>query len=413
MTDPSSNRSSRRRVSRRGFLAGGAAAAASVPLVAPALGRAAEPKAKRKLKLGLIGCGGRGRWIAGLFRKHGGFEIHAVSDYFPQVADKAGAALAVDKSRRFSGLAGYRKVLASGVEAVIIIDVPYFHPQQAQAAVEAGCHVYIAKPVAVDVPGCLQIGRAGKLATKKKLCFLVDYQIPTDPTNLEVAQRIWAGGLGKLAHVGTIGFSGAWADPPRGKTIENLLRGGAWLSDIALSGDSVVSYDIHIIDAAVWVIRQRPIAASGASRILRPKPHGDYRDVCCVVFECADGLIWNHRGQSLRNNEDSILRGTIHGQAANAQVAYWGKAFVRGGPKHYAGGRVTNLYDAGAARNVAEFHKNITEGRFDNPTVARGVDGTLTAILAREAAARHTRLTMDELLKENKRLKVDLSGLKA
>ena len=81
-------------------------------------------------------------------------------------------------------------------------------------------------------------------------------------------------------------------------------------------------------------------------------------------------------------------------------------------PKHYGGGDVVSLYDQGAIRNIAEFYRVIVESRFDNPTVQRAVDGTLTAILGREAAARGARLTMEELIKENKRLEVDLSGLK-
>ena len=159
----------------------------------------------RKIKLGWIGGGGRGSWLAGLFKKHGGFEIHAVADYFPDLVDRCGEALGVDRSRRFSGLSGCKKVLETGVEALGVLDVPCFFPEQARAALAAGCHVYMAKPIAVDVPGCLAIAAAGKLATQKKLCFLIDYQMPTDPINIEVAQRIWDGGLGELLAVTTLG----------------------------------------------------------------------------------------------------------------------------------------------------------------------------------------------------------------
>ena len=80
-----------------------------------------------------------------------------------------------------------------------IEDVPYFYAEQSAAAVAAGLHVYMAKPIAVDVPSCLAIGAAGKLATQKKLAFLVDYQLPTEPAVVEVAQRVRNGGLGSLA----------------------------------------------------------------------------------------------------------------------------------------------------------------------------------------------------------------------
>jgi len=148
-------------LTRRSFL--GAA------LAAPALGalatRADDAKPARKIKIGFIGCGGRGLWIAKLFERHGGYTIHALADYFPAVAAAAGQALGVDEARRFTGLSGYQKLIASGIEAIVIIDVPYFYPEQAQAAVAAGLHVYMAKPVAVDVPGALAIGASGWLET--------------------------------------------------------------------------------------------------------------------------------------------------------------------------------------------------------------------------------------------------------
>lgn len=396
-------------LNRRQFLGATAtlAALASLP------GRAEEKVFTRQIKLGVIGNGGRGAWIAKLFQKHGGYEMHAVADYFQEVADKCGDALGVDKARRFSGLSGYRKLIESGVEAVAVETPPYFIPEYAKAVVEAGLHVYMAKPVAVDVPGCLTINAAGKLATQKQRVFLVDYQMPTDPINIEVANRVRAGGLGKLAQVQTFGVCGGFSDPPKTATIESRLQHLIWVNDIALGCDFIGNFDIHAIDAALWVIGQRPVAAMGASQICRADPHGDSRDVCSVVYEYADGLVHNHFGQGLKNNSEGALVAMFNGQSANAQVNYWGKAFVRGGDKHFGGGKVENLYEAGACRNIAAFYDAVTKGDFTNPTTQRAVDGCLTCILGREAAARHGRLTMDELLKANKKLEVDLKGLKA
>ncbi len=402
-------------LSRRGFVGGAVVTAAAWAAPNASLAPAAESDAAaRKIKLGVVGCGGRGAWIANLFRQHGGYEMHACADYFPQVAESLGNNLGVDKSRRFSGLSGYRKVLESGVEAIAILDVPYFYPEQATAAIEAGCHVYIAKPVAVDVPGTLAIGAAGESATKKSRCFLVDYQMPTDPANAEVAQRVRDGGLGGLAHLLSFGMPGAWSDPPKGPTIESRLQKGVWLSDIALSGDSIVSYDIHIIDGLMAVLGKRAVSAVGSSRVCRPQPHGDRTDACGVVFELADGTIWTHVTQSLNNNMDyTTMSASLFGLAATAHIGYSGKAFVRGGDKHYVGNVSGQIYNEGAQRNVAAFHQNIVEGHFENATAQRAVDGHLTALLGREAAARKTRLTMADLIKENRRLEVDLKGLTA
>ena len=88
----------------------------------------------------------------------------------------------MDPARRFSGLKGYQRLLDSGVEAAVVVNVPRFHPEHGHAAIEAGVHVFAAKPVAIDVPGALRVQAAGRLATQKKLCYLVDYQLPTDPS---------------------------------------------------------------------------------------------------------------------------------------------------------------------------------------------------------------------------------------
>ena len=408
-------------LSRRQFIGGTVAATATGAILDALNSRAAEtpaapvpaPPITRKLKLGLIGCGGRGLWITNFFKQHGGYEFHAVADYFDTVADQAGEKLGVDKARRFAGLSGYKQLIASGVEAVVIEDVPYFYPEQAQAAVDAGQHVYMAKPVAVDVPGTLLIGAAGKLATRKKLCLLVDYQLPTDPACIEVANRIRAGALGPLEHIASFGMAWhAWPDPPRGPNIESRLRDEIWLSDTELSGDTLVSYDIHIIDGVVWVMGKAPAAASGCSRTCRPKPHGDRTDVAAVVYEYEDGTLWTHVTQSLDNSFDvTTLSASLFGLQATAHLQYGGKVYVRGGDQHYAG-QMGSVFDEGVVRNVAEFYRTITESHFENPTVQRAVDGHLTAILGREAAARGRHLTMQELIRENKQLKANLTGMR-
>src|SRR3954449_1006474 len=115
-----------RALSRRQFIAGTVAATASGPLFAtsaPAQDQhAAPPALTRKVKLGVVGLGGRGRWIADLFRQHGGYDIHAAADYFPQVVEEQGAALGVDPARRFSGLSGYKRLIESGIEAIALED---------------------------------------------------------------------------------------------------------------------------------------------------------------------------------------------------------------------------------------------------------------------------------------------------
>jgi myo-inositol 2-dehydrogenase / D-chiro-inositol 1-dehydrogenase len=415
--------SNQSQISRRSLLQG---AAATIPLLAAGASFAAESPAEtkrsaehnpsppeRKIKLGVVGNGGRGSWIAGLFKEHGGYEMHAVADYFQPVADKCGEALGVDKSRRFSGLSGYKKVIESGVEALAVITPPYFISEMAATGVEAGLHVYMAKPVAIDVPGCLRIGAAGKQATEKHRVFLIDYQIPTDPHNIEVCKAVREGKAGKFARVMTTGISGGRNDPRKTATIESRLQNLIWDNDIALGGGLNVSYDIHAIDAAIWLIGQRPLAAMGGSQICRPNPHGDRCDVASVVFEYADGLIHEHFSQHLPNHTQEELSCKAYSYNARAFVDYWTNALFQIRGVKPLGGPVTDLYAAGAKRNIGAFYRAIVAGHFENATAPRAVDGTLTAILGREAAVRHGRLTMEGLLKENKRIEPDLTGLRA
>lgn len=409
-----------RSMTRRTFV-GQAAGAATVPLLAAtanALAPEASSKAagsgpvERKLRIGVVGLGGRGSWIANLFKQHPGYEIAAAVDYFEETANAVGDRLGVPAGKRFSGLSGYKRALDSGVEALVLEGIPYFYPEQAAAAIDAGCHVYMAKPFAVDVPAVFAMQALAKKATAKKLCFRVDYQLPLDPANQEVRKRINEGALGGLAHIISGGTCGALPDPKVGPTIENLFR-RAWYSHVALSGDLLLLYDIHIIDGITWVTGQRAAAACGYSRIVRPDPHGDRTDCGGVVFQLQDGTCWTHTTQLLQNNAVMYnLAADLMGRQATAHLGYSGQVFVRGGPKHYSGAVASGIYAEGAKANIAEFYRCVTEGKFDNATAHRSVDCHLTAILGREAMARKTWLTMEEVIKENKTREVNLRGLK-
>ena len=418
-TNSKSDSATKGMLNRRQFLGGALTVAASAESFATLSNLAAapppEPKPvefRRKIKLGVVGNGGRGAWIARLFQKHGGYEAHAVADYFQAVADKCGDELGVDKARRFSSLSGYKKLIESGVEAVALETPPYFFPEHARAAVDAGLHVYMAKPVAVDVPGALEILAAGKKATDKKQCFLVDYQLPTDPHNIEIAAQIGAGQIGKPAIITSRYFGGGWPDPPPTANEESRFQRLIWCNDIALGGSHHVNACIHAIDGALWVLGKRPVSAVGFSRIARDQPHGDSHDVIAVSFAFADGLVWDHCGRHLNNLHPFECEILIHGTQGFAQVAYGGRVRLQG-PENAHSGDVVNLYEAGAMRNIADFYGRITEGRFDNPTVPRAVDSALTTILSRDATLRHVRLTMEDLIQENRRLELSLKGLRA
>ena len=278
----------------------------------------------------------------------------------------------------------------------------------------AGLHVYMAKPVAVDAPGCLRIEAAGKQATQRQRVFLVDYQIPTDPGNIEVVRRIHAQELGKVLKITTRCVCGGLGDPPKTANLESLLRNETWCNDVALGGGYILAEDIHAIDVGVWIAGGRPVVAMGSSRIGRVDPHGDSPDVASITFEYADGLIHEHSEQALDTGAGDEYACIVCGQTGHAMVTYYGRAqFQLRRKRPVVDAPVVNLYEAGARRNITAFHQAIALGQFENATVKRAVDSYLTGILGREAALRRGLLTMEELLKENKRIEVDISGLKA
>ena len=126
-------------ITRRQFIGGAGTAAVSLTLLQPELVGGAQ--ANSKIDIGLLGCGGRGKWIADLFRKHGGYNLVAAFDYFQDKVDEAGQKFQIPAANRYTGLSGYKRLLDQKLDAVMIESPPYFHPEQAAAATDAGKHV--------------------------------------------------------------------------------------------------------------------------------------------------------------------------------------------------------------------------------------------------------------------------------
>ncbi len=398
-------------LTRRDFGFALGSAAVTFTIVKPGAVRGTQ--ANSRIKAGIIGTGGRGKMITGMVAKHGGYEVTALADYFAPVVEAAGQQFDVSKDRCFSGLSGYQKLIASGVDAVFLETPPYCFPEHAEAAVNAGRHVYLAKPLACDVPGCLRIAVAGKKATAGKRVFLVDFQTRTDPFFIEGVKRVQEGAIGPIGMLSSEYNDESFADPPKTATIESRLQRLIWVNDDELGGSYLVNAGIHAVDVALWIAGQRPASAVGASRIGRGDPHGDSHDVYSVTYEFPNGLILNHRGEHLKNRSGFRCECFAQGRDGYLESGYTSRVRILGNRTGYRGGDVENLYPRGAERNIDTFHQCVTAGLYDNPTLEPSVNATLATILGREAGRRRTKLTWDEMIRENRRLEVDLTGLKA
>jgi myo-inositol 2-dehydrogenase / D-chiro-inositol 1-dehydrogenase len=398
-------------MTRRHFLAGTGASLAGFTLLSPELLPGAE--ANSKIDLGLIGCGSRGKWIAELFQKHGGYNIVAVADYFPNRADEAGARFQVPAERRHTGLFAYRRLLEQKLDAVVIESPPYFHPEQAAAAVDAGKHVYLAKPVAVDVPGCLSIEASGKQATLKKLTFLVDFQTRANRLYQEAAQRVHDGELGKL-----ISVEASYHCGPTFDHLDQMLRNDpknpetrlrAWGVDRALSGDVITEQNIHALDVASWMLNAEPLHAYGAGGRRRDFVGGCW-DHFAVVFHYPDDILVSFNSTQAGYGYDDILC-RVFGLKGTVDTHYSGKVTVKAAEAH-SDGSSGNLYTDGVVANIATFYDSITQGQCENPTVRPSVRSNLLTILGRTAAYKNTVVTWKEMLRANEKLVADLRGLK-
>jgi myo-inositol 2-dehydrogenase/D-chiro-inositol 1-dehydrogenase len=397
---------------RRQFLAQTGAAALALGLAAPL--RAAAQDAP-KLKLGLIGCGGRGLWIADLFQKHGGYEFTAVADYFPDKAATGGKKLGVDPARCFSGLSGYRKLLAEPVDAVVIETPPYFHPEQAAAAVDAGKHVYLAKPIAVDVPGCQSVEASGRKATQQQRAFLVDFQTRANQSYQEAVKRVQDGMIGKVVFLDAAYYCGSTFGGQdqylRAHPNDPEARLRAWGLDRTLSGDIITEQNIHALDVASWFLDATPVKAYGLGGKQRPFL-GDCWDHFAVIYQYPGGINLNFDSRQFGYAIDDILC-RAHGLDGTAETHYFGEVWVKSKDDGFNGGRMGNLYTEGAVANIATFHQAIRAGDFRNPTVAPSVRSNLTTILGRTAAYRGGELTWEEMLRQPEAFKLDTAGLKA
>jgi predicted dehydrogenase len=402
-------------IGRRQFVGAGAAAV-SVTLMRPELVRGFAENGK--VRLAIWGCGDRGQWLAKLFAGHGGFRIAACQDYFESRTVDMNNTMVIVKhpeippEMRFTGLSGYKRLLdkAKGaIDAVALVNPPFFRPAQAAAAVEAGLHVWCAKPVGVDVPGCLSIAESGKKASEKKRAFLVDFQYRSNPADQEAVKLVQEGAIGKIV-CGEANFItgdpfGKYAEAIRKdpKDPEARLRG--WGMDIALSGDILVEQNVHQIDVATWVLDAAPVAAVGRGR--KALRVGDCYDVYHVIYTFPNDVTVSLDAKQFGGGGGFFCR--LYGSEGMYETHYFSHVAIEGKKKFRKNG---NIYESATKRNIELFHEQVTKGEdLTNPSAAYGARSTMAAVLGRDACYARKDLTWDEMVKKGEKLDGRLQGL--
>lgn len=399
--------------SRRQFIARAGLGLASVSTLSQATAQGSA--ANSRLKLGLVGCGGRGQWILDLFLAHGGYEVVSVADYFPARVEEAVKKSKLTGVRTFTGLQCAQKMIAhGGLDAVALISPPYFHPEQARAAVAAGLHVYLAKPVAVDVPGCLSIGESGREARRKGQVFLVDFQTRTNEFFIEALRRLHTGSLGDICFgEATYHAERLNRKAPPG-TAEARLQN--WVFDQALSGDIIVEQNIHAIDVMSWTMKDSPplrCTGTGGRRVRIDV--GDAWDHYALLYEYPKqvGVTFSSRQFDSHGEPGGILN-RVFGTKGVLTTKYGGQVMIRGaGDVFYRGGATNAIYKDGAVANIRAFHEQVLRKDAANTTLEPSVTSNLVAIMGRMAAQEKRTVTWNEVTGSKRKLEADLAGLQA
>ena len=291
--------------SRRHFLKSSTAAVIAAPLIFTSRTRAASPG--DTLKVGLIGCGGRGTGAAGqALTADANVHLAAMGDVFEDrlqgsmkiLRDAHPDKIRVTPDTTFTGLDAYQKVIDSGVDVVILATPPGFRPMHLKAAIAAGKHVFCEKPMAVDAPGVRSVLASAEEARKRNLAIVAGFNWRYSAAEREMMKRIHDGDIGEPVSLQTTYFTGTlWSRErqPGWTDLKWQLRN--WYYFTWLGGDHIVEQAVHSLDKMSWAMGEVPPAQCVAigGRQVRTEPlFGHIYDHFGVVYEYENGARGYH-----------------------------------------------------------------------------------------------------------------------
>lgn len=379
------------KTNRRLFLksTGAAVLGSALPFAAGAV-KAPGGLAANTLKVGLIGCGGRGTGAAAqALAADPDVVLTAMGDVFADhleeslkaILEEQPAKVKVDKAHKFIGFDAYRKVIDSGVDVVILTTPPAFRPDHLMAAVNAGKHVFCEKPVAVDAPGVRKVIEASKIAKAKNLSLVNGFTFRYDLAKRALFGRVLGGGIGKVKTVSATRNGGElWYHPREAGWTDMEYQLRNWYYENWLSGDYLVEMIVHSIDMMAWAMGDRmPVKATGTGgRQSRVDPkYGNIYDHFAIEYEWANG----ERGFCFsRQQEGCSSRNTVEiaGTEGDAFVNAGGTVQIKGKTSWQYQGEKNDPYQTEHNELFASIRKN--QGMNNGLQMA---NSTMMAILGR------------------------------
>ncbi|MDR1371370.1 MAG: Gfo/Idh/MocA family oxidoreductase [Dysgonamonadaceae bacterium] len=371
------------------------------------------------LKAGLIGCGNRGTGAAqDLLTAAPNVSIVALGDLFPDRLETSRKILKekfnqdIPDANCFIGFDSYEKVLAAGVDLVLLTTPPVFRPLHFKAAVEAGKHAFLEKPVAVDPVGARSVIATSRQALSKKLVVITGTQRHHQRKYIEGYKQVQQGLIGDIVSANIYWNTGKhwlrekkkqWTD------IEWMIRD--WGNWNWLSGDHIVEQHIHNIDVINWFLGKNPIKASGFGAHQRRKT-GDQYDMFSIDFVYDDDIHVNSMCRQIdgcSNNISEVIRGTKGTWSSNGEIKD-------------RKGNIVWKYDM--EKENAEFkqtnefvleHVNFINHILDNEPLSLAeatAVSTLTTIMGRVSAYTGEDITWDQIMGSDLKLFPDDLSLK-
>lgn len=321
-----SDHSSPANSNRRDFLKSSTAAVVAGSVATLAASTPVHAAGSDTLKVGLIGCGGRGSGAAlNAMRADKNAKLVAMADAFGDRLEQSRKGLsnqlqdqfAVDQDHMFVGFDAYKQVLASDVDVVLLCTPPHFRPAQLRAAVEAGKHIFCEKPVAVDPTGVRSVLETCEMAEKRGLnvvsglCWRYDYGVRA------TMDRIKDGALGDIVAIQENYLTGAlWHRGRQDSWSEMEYQMRNWLYFTWLSGDHIVEQHIHSLDKALWLMNDEPPAKCfglGGRQVRTEDKWGHIYDHFAVCYEWANGVktfAYTRQMSGCANDVDDYVLGT-------------------------------------------------------------------------------------------------------
>lgn len=379
--------------SRREFIK--ASAAVSLAAMAPGVKNAFAAGSDR-VRVGLIGCGGRGTHdTTKCLSSAENVELAAIGDIFKDRVDgclrnlkrRLGEKVKVTEDSCFGGFDAYKKVLGCDVDMVILTTPPHWRPQHLKAAIEAGKHVFMEKPVAVDPVGVRSVIASSELADKKKLTIVAGTQMRRIAHIVAIMKRIHNGDIGEILSGQCVRLGGGmlnWSQgskkrQPGWSDMEWQIR--RWLFVTWLSGDFIAEMHVHNLDIINWALDSHPVKCIGiGGREVRTGPeYGNVYDHFAVEYEYPNGARIEYMGSQIDHCTDRCDQHLV-GTKGSAYIDFANAVIEGQKPFRYDGPSPDPCLRQHADQIAAiRAGKRLNEGR-------RIAESSLTSIMGRMSA---------------------------